>query len=180
MTRIFYNKFLPQKLVVTFQGHIDNMHGSTTLRIDFTIQFLNKTYISLFFLFACSFVLDHTGPASVPLFEPSDSTTAKRNYFINSRDVKDALDKLQITNYTKHECTSSLNITSILAEDETEEGQLLLDFNTYTVDFKNSFSKETRDRVMKFFRENSHVETSATGGKKFYFDVASALFLISK
>ena len=67
-----------------------------------------------------------------------------------------------------------------MTEDETKEGQLLLDFITYTVDFKNSFSDETRDRVMRFYRENSHIETSATGGKEFYFDFASAIFLISK
>ena len=67
-----------------------------------------------------------------------------------------------------------------MTKDETKEGQLLLDFITYTVEFKNSFPEETRDRVMRFFKENSHVVTSATGGREFYLDFASAVFLISK
>ena len=67
-----------------------------------------------------------------------------------------------------------------MTDKDSKEGNLLLDFLTFTVDFRNSVSKNAFDGVMSSFKQHSRVEKDECGSKKVYFDFVTAILMITK
>ena len=115
--------------------------------------------------------------ASADVFSREKSTQSES--LITSAQVISVLDKLHIP-YTQSQYTGWVDITSFMTDKDSKEGNLLLDFLTFTVDYKNSVSKNAFDRVIDSFKQYSRVEKNECGNKAVYFDFATAILLITK
>ena len=127
------------------------------------------------------FVLDSSGVAITPSSADvsSGEKSLQSNGLITSAHVTTVLDKLHIP-YTQSQYTGWIDITSFMTDKDSKEGNLLLDFLTFTADFRNSVSKNAFDGVMNSFKQHSRVEKNEHGSKKVFFDFATAILLITK
>ena len=63
-----------------------------------------------------------------------------------------------------------------MTDKDSKEGNLLLDFLTFAVDYKNSVSKNAFDWVIDSFKQHSRVEKNECGRKTVYFDFATVVW----
>ncbi|XP_072036961.1 histamine N-methyltransferase A-like [Amphiura filiformis] len=122
---------------------------------------------------------DHTGSGSIPLHQSGLKDDTTTNNFVNSSQVKATLEKLQIE-YTQSMYTESTDITDFITNDNSEEGDLLLDFLTYTINFKKSAPDDVRDRMMHHFKQGSRIEKTGDGDEKIYFKATCDILFVTK
>ncbi|XP_072024906.1 histamine N-methyltransferase-like [Amphiura filiformis] len=123
-------------------------------------------------------VTGHTGTGSIPLHHSDPMDGKAINNMMNSSQVKAALDQLQIE-YTQSKYTLPMDITDVMSNDHSEEADMLLDFLTYVIDFRKSASDDVRDRVMRYFQENSRIEKVDDGDEKVFFDTICDILLVT-
>ncbi|XP_072041810.1 histamine N-methyltransferase A-like [Amphiura filiformis] len=122
-------------------------------------------------------VTDHTGSGCIPLHKLKDDKTT--NNYVNSFQVTAALEKLQIY-YTQSTYTETYNITDFMTNDDSEEGELLLDFMTGTINFKKSAPDDVRDRVMHHFQQVLRIEKTDDGDEKISYEEISDILLVTR
>ncbi|XP_072041485.1 histamine N-methyltransferase A-like [Amphiura filiformis] len=110
-------------------------------------------------------VTDHTGVGSIPLHQSELKDDKTTNNYVNSSQVKATLEKLQIE-YTQSIYKETTDITDFMTNDDSEEGELLLDFLTGVINFKKSAPDDVRDRVMRHFQQVSRIEKTDDGDEK--------------
>ncbi|XP_072041809.1 histamine N-methyltransferase A-like [Amphiura filiformis] len=108
---------------------------------------------------------DHTGSGSIPLHQSELKDDKTTNNYVNSSQVKATLEKLQIE-YTQSIYKETTDITDFMTNDDSEEGELLLDFLTSTINFRKSAPYDVRARVMRHFQQGSHIEKTDDGDEK--------------
>ncbi|XP_072025484.1 histamine N-methyltransferase-like [Amphiura filiformis] len=112
-------------------------------------------------------VTDHTGAGSIPIHHSDPMDVKAANHMVNSSQVKSILDRLQIE-YTQSMYTNPTDITGFMSNGHSEEGDMLIDFLTYVIDFRKSAPDDVRDRVMRHFQENSRIEKVDDGDEKLF------------
>ncbi|XP_072041808.1 histamine N-methyltransferase A-like [Amphiura filiformis] len=124
-------------------------------------------------------VTDHTGTGSIPLHQSGLKDDKITNNLINSSQVKATLEKLHIE-YTQSTHTEIVDITDFMTNDDSEEGNFLLDFLTCTINFRKSAPDDVRDRVMCHFQQGSRIEKTDDGDAKISYNITSDILFVTR
>ena len=74
----------------------------------------------------------------------------------------------------------SIDISSFLCDNISTDGELLLDILTGKIHFRKTSSLKVHDAVLGYYKEKARIETSDDGSVKSFYDITSAVTLVTK